>query len=387
MVEELQRPYCNVCKRVVDAYSDGKNFRTGSCFFESRCHGQIDRFEYWPATAEAATFVPTSAFPSEHPPADQLHDKPMIEPSVASVADELGNMPAWQRLARLSQCEMSFRLLRRNAGELEQLLAFLTEDPRSMELIGPRGRTEFDQHIEELLFRLHNFVASAQSLVDHTRALYRELHQPDNLFPDYDDEVKRRFAQKPLVQFVQKLRQLAQHVRLPQVSYRLSARQDSDVTRRILLSKGDLLGFDGWNSASKKYLEGAPDDIDLAMVVEHYVREIVDFQSWLTMRWNEIHSSDQARVSAKRAEGISLLAKDIPHHLEAGLASYLQGPGDFKDIFSFGLATSDWNMLVEFDGDLQDWVHRAIDLLEQRFGKLPLELVARIKRQAIDASL
>src|SRR5262249_2764892 len=148
---------------------------------------------------------------------------------------------------------------------------------------------------------LHNFVASALTVVDHTRVMYRELYSEANIFPEYQLEVDRRFVKDPLIQFVQKLRHLAQHVRLPDVSYIVSGDM-SDFGRRLLLRKSDLLEFSGWNAPAQKFLDSAPDEIDLADVVQKYQEKIRTFYKWMVTRQQEIHSSDIERVEKVQEE-------------------------------------------------------------------------------------
>jgi hypothetical protein len=70
----------------------------------------------------------------------------------------------------------------------------------------------------EVMCLLHNFVAAAKSLVDHTRVAYRDLYAASGAIPQYQTEVDRRFVNDPLSKFIAGLREMAQHVRLPMVS-------------------------------------------------------------------------------------------------------------------------------------------------------------------------
>jgi hypothetical protein len=226
----------------------------------------------------------------------------------------------------------------------------------------------------------HGF--AALTLVDHTRIVYRELYEASGQFTEYQAEVERRFVKGPLVQFVQKLRHMAQHVRLPDISYNLSFDQQRGTTRQLLLKKQDLLQTDVWNAPAKEYLRSAPDLIDLSELVTRYTDEIRAFYRWMAQRQREIHAGDIAAVESKQAEARSLMAPEIPRLLETGLTIWGQGVGALDNIFAFGFSPADWVRLSPLEGDMEAWTNAALELTEKKFGPLPAETVARIKEAA-----
>ena len=384
MDEESAIPICRKCGKPVEGFTRGKEFRRGNvCFFESRCHGEKERIEYWPLNREGALFVPAYAFPADRPSADLATlENPGREKNVLDFEHDLREMPEWKRLSRIEHFAVSTRLLERNAQELTAALHFLTADDRSWPLSDIKRRADLDRAFEEVLRLLHNFVAAAFTLVDHSRVLYGELYEDTGLFPDYRAEVDRRFASEPLVQFVQKLRQLAQHVRLPAVSYHLEDRTDLGIRRRLALSKSDLLQFKGWAAPAKVYLAAAAEQIDLSEVVEAYVNQVRAFYEWMEKRQREIHAPDVAAVEKVQAEARALLAKKIPRLLELDLANWTAGLGSLQDVFGFAFGPDDWVELSRYDGDLVAWTEAAISMTEERFGSLPEDLAARIREAA-----
>jgi len=212
---EQAMPICQRCQKPVSEFSVGKDFRRGHLFFfESRCHGDTERVEYRPTSPNEMPFEPTRAFPADKPPQVALEPTVESEEHPMTIQDELMAMPEWKTLERIRNLGTSIRLLERNAEETLELLRFLTEDPKSWSLSDVRNRVLLDSFFEEMLRRLHNFVVAALTLVDHSRNLNKELYAQRGLFPEYQAEVERRFVNDPLVQFVQKLRHLAQHRRL-----------------------------------------------------------------------------------------------------------------------------------------------------------------------------
>jgi hypothetical protein len=298
------------------------------------------------------------------------------------VQDELLAMPEWQRVARVQHFGMTVRLLERNARELTAALDTLTHDPRSFHLTSVPERAALNAALEEVLHLLHNFVAAALTLVDHTRVLHDELYAKGSLFPDYEEEKNNRFVTAPLIQFIKCLRQLTQHVRLPHVSFSVDFVQGGPFERKILLSKPDLLKWSGWNAAAQKHLGAAPDQIDLDGLVRAYLVAIREFYQWMQQRQAEIHGGDHAAIVRKQREGIELLAPMIPTLLETGLSIRARGVGDLSAVFAAALSERDWVELSQHKRDLKAWTDAAIAVVESRFGELPRELVERIRSLA-----
>jgi len=58
----------------------------------------------------------------------------------------------------------------------------------------------------EIVCLLHNYLASAKTLIDHTRILVEELYKNTDFWAEYEARKKETFIDSPLAQFVQNLR-------------------------------------------------------------------------------------------------------------------------------------------------------------------------------------
>ena len=74
-------------------------------------------------------------------------------------------------------------------------------------------RAELNEQLFHVLRHLHNTVAAALSLVDHTRVFYRKYYSSTQQIPDYQQQITTRFEEHGLTQFVICLRQFCQHYR------------------------------------------------------------------------------------------------------------------------------------------------------------------------------
>src|SRR5688572_11318914 len=98
-------------------------------------------------------------------------------------------MPEWAAIGRIRHFRISVELLQRNYQELNQLLVGIGAPPNPFSFLGTVNRWKRGLVLREVVFRLHNYVASALSLVDHSRILYRELYEKDCTFPEYTEAV------------------------------------------------------------------------------------------------------------------------------------------------------------------------------------------------------
>jgi hypothetical protein len=212
--------------------------------------------------------------------------------------------PDLETARRIAQFDFSIELFEQNYAELEAFLQYL-EAPFIVINLAPLNE-RWRQHIamREVTYRLHNYVAAAQSLIDHARVLYIELYQPQGLFPDYPDEVVRRFAANPLAQFVRKLRNMAQHYRLPNIRLNTSVVPgplSTGVRGQWLLTVADLSQWSGWNPPAKEYLTAAGETLDIHRVVTDYHGQIMEFYKWFKSRQSQIHGLSPAAYVTERS--------------------------------------------------------------------------------------
>jgi hypothetical protein len=215
---------------------------------------------------------------------------------------ELREMPEWDRVWAVREFHGSVKVFRVNADHLLEYLAKSQAPEVARELFLLQNRDEVAGFQQELMRLLHNFVAAAYTLVDHARLFFCERYKPLNLFPDYESEVATRFASTPMARFVQDLRNLVLHTRLPSVTSRMKWTREHGVTEHEQFwQKKDLLRFSRWKPESKAFLACAADEINIGQVVREYTGSVKAFYEWVFERLKEIHAQDQEAVEQKQA--------------------------------------------------------------------------------------
>lgn len=224
--------------------------------------------------------------------------------------NELVAMPEYKLMLRIETFRLSLAILKGNYDELRKLLLFHADMPKALPLWDVENRDKLHAFQTEVTRLLHNFVASAMSLIDHSRVLYRELYEPKGRFPEYKEELERRLTRNPLASFVICLRQYFQHYKAPIVFSKMRWSRESPMfDSKLKLNKVELEGFSSWKSPARKFLAKQEDSIDLLNLVEEYYALVMEFYKWFGGRQEEIHSEEFERVDAKQRD-LAKLVRD-----------------------------------------------------------------------------
>lgn len=170
---------------------------------------------------------------------------------------------------------------------LRELLALLeqaaTDEQLAIELVQnvrpPVVRERFQALVTQ---RLHNYLASTTSLVDHVRRVMRGRSDP--LAEEYERR-KAALRQHPEVDFMVGLRNFTLHRVLPLVGHTLSIQNvntaGQSMASEVQLSVAELLEWKGWSAGSRTYVKGQGDGVVLRAVVRLHGELIASFSVWL----------------------------------------------------------------------------------------------------------
>jgi hypothetical protein len=289
--------------------------------------------------------------------------------------------PEWRLRTRLEFFSFSVELLERNYEELVPFVTGIEQVKKPLDLLAVGEAWKLDELLKEVSFRLHNYLASAKSLVDHARTMYRQVYAEVGTFLEFPVETQRRFENDGLVQFVHGLREMAQHYQLPNVSWR--ATFGSTFTLAIMLRKSDLLRYTGWKSAAKSYIAAQDDDeLSIRETLEAYHSKVIDFYVWLSENLQRIHAAEFEKLSAMQLGELQKNAEHIFARLHEGVSSLEGGRGGtVRDVLSFLLTPAELRRLYEYERDSQQWVDRAVQLIEIRIA-MPPDLITRLRQIA-----
>ena len=223
---------------------------------------------------------------------------------------ELYASDCFKVINRLVIFKQSLKLFLANFSELEAAINCHVNAPLS-DIRDMQARRKAQEEMFEVLRHLHNSVAAAISLVDHTRNFYNWFYRDALLIPEYQEQINFRFTGHGLSEFVKCLRQFCQHYRIPLVGSTVSFdNEHGGYTRTVDLHKADLDKFSGWSSPAKSYIEALPETIDLLSVMRSYRDHVVNFYEWFNHRLSDVHAADLANYDRIMTEIEHIQAED-----------------------------------------------------------------------------
>lgn len=198
---------------------------------------------------------------------------------------------------RMEALGRSIAMLDSNAAELIQVLDAFADPRLQVILWNEENDGLLDMFLTDIARRLHNYVASVMSLVEHNRRTVREQYaQDDSLRKAYQERVTEDFGTTK-VAFMQDLRDFTLHYELPPLSARLSMGRDQPTRSEILLDRERLRTFSGWSAKGNQFLAAMDDPIDLRAIVDAYMKTVRDFYGWFTAAVQTHHTADMAELN------------------------------------------------------------------------------------------
>jgi hypothetical protein len=128
---------------------------------------------------------------------------------------------------------ISYHIFINNYNELRTALMLFKNPEVSLQLMDQDHPEKLDQFQSEIIRFFHNFLASAKSLVEHTRILVRDLYLGSEFENNYNEKVNDEFTSSELTRFIQDLRNYILHKGLPMTSATINFSRDNGVSSWI----------------------------------------------------------------------------------------------------------------------------------------------------------
>ena len=290
---------------------------------------------------------------------------------------KLGSMPGFKIEVALEMIGASLHTLKANYADLEGFLTEVEHDPSILRAVTWGSHDARVDYLNETTRQIHNYVAAVKTLVDHTRKLERSLLPTEADAEDYEERVRVEFAESPLAQFVQQLRNYSLHVRPAEAGIRVTWRGEDRVESRIVsLRVKDLQEWDGWNRHAERYLATCGREVDLLAVCLEYRDRVVALYDEFEALVRRAHSQDLGDLRRQQHRAWLLQIEDLLERAplsEAGTRSKRE-----KMVFGLVLAGHDFGELEELGDDLEGRASLAIGKLESHL-RLPEDTQALIR--------
>jgi hypothetical protein len=169
--------------------------------------------------------------------------------------------------AKIRGLRSSYYVFESNYRWLVRALDYFGRIEVFMDLWREDNRPKLESFIDKVTRLLHNFLASAKSLVDHTRVFKNKMTKGHRFKKVYQEKVDRDLKHSPLVCFVQDLRNYVLHKQLPIASAQLSLKGGggtiTEYGSTIKLDVNELREWDEWKPESRMYLDSLDDKVQI----------------------------------------------------------------------------------------------------------------------------
>jgi hypothetical protein len=222
---------------------------------------------------------------------------------IVELGNEIEQLPGFKLYYQdLKGLDISLYIFNRNYTDLSNIITFITADPRGAMLHTVENRDKLEAFGYDVICRIHNFVAAAKSLVDHTHNLYDKLYGVNDLFPEYQERIDNDFKYDPLSKFVQDLRRYCQHYKSPIIMFTTTVDSNGSPIRTISIPLDNLQAFKDWSAPAKKYLRTIQEKAYVLEVATAYRDKVIVFHDWFRSRQLEIHADELKELDDKKDE-------------------------------------------------------------------------------------
>jgi hypothetical protein len=223
---------------------------------------------------------------------------------IGSFRDSIYESKENDSIIRFKLFKNSYKVFSLNYKEFEkQLKKHETIDLNEL-LKTKNGMKKLGKYQIEITRCLHNFLASALTLIDNSRVQISKIDSV-SFQDEYKKNIESFFTNNPTSIFVKDLRRFAQHYKMPQVStsthYSTENFFDLKVETKLFITTYHLKGFD-WSSQSKKRIEQNPKGIEIKGILDEYFCLVSEFQKWFEKRLKQHLDKEFSFISKQEKE-------------------------------------------------------------------------------------
>ena len=233
----------------------------------------------------------------------------MGEPSKMDLLQQITDSAGTGYLNRAYQRSFSLNVFQMNAIELMEVAQRVKDPKQGVALMMEKNREAGRQAHRELNRHVHNFVSSALTLVEHTRVFMKKHYSGTELLATYEKQVAATFAESPIAQFVQGLRNYMLHRCLPNSSIFMKFTPNPGATdgsgtmeTGAQFDTSSLLDWKDWKPVARTYLDRAGETLDIQEFAKEYMTLVNQFHGWLDATLADHHHLDLRELAQLQAQ-------------------------------------------------------------------------------------
>lgn len=180
------------------------------------------------------------------------------------------------------------------SGNLRELLALIErlENPNDpLNVMSIENRRLLEQKFTEVYRYLHNFLAAAATLVDHTRRMMN--HRTINVAhkAEHDRDIKATFEHDPLSRFVKDFRNFVLHRDRPEIHLAVHLIPEP-ARHELLIDLESMLTWTKWSNPARKFLVSNSPSIRISDIVLPYGEKMRKFGGEFVGRFSKYYGTE-----------------------------------------------------------------------------------------------
>ncbi|MCD6566697.1 MAG: hypothetical protein J7K53_12230 [Bacteroidales bacterium] len=220
----------------------------------------------------------------------------MKREEIIQLKDKIRNSDGIKCIDRMNYHNSCISILSGNFAELSKELLHFENLKNALELMDQNNVEATEKYQDKINRLLHNFLASAKTLIDHTRIFIKRHYTGTVIQKLYTQKIKDEFRDDGLSKFIQDLRNFILHNGLPYTGLMLQP----DLETTVFLNRDLMLDWDNWTTLSKRYLSSQPEKIRIYNFVEAYIHKVDAFNQWLNLEIKKYHKKDLEELDSLR---------------------------------------------------------------------------------------
>lgn len=212
-----------------------------------------------------------------------------------SLWNEILAHPGHRRDLLIASHQLSKKILNANISELRRALTHVENSLGSPHQNSTRSETK--NRYDEVSIRFHNFIASAVTLVDHTRVLMDrpDIHPQHKI--DHLSEIKTMFGNNQLINFTHRFRNLVLHCSSPWISGRSHNITGAKPQPSVHINLVELETWNGWNASSRHFIASNKPDLKIRALVDEYEKTTEIFYIGFYAKFEKYYEAELKAVS------------------------------------------------------------------------------------------
>jgi hypothetical protein len=202
---------------------------------------------------------------------------------------------------KIRRLQISYSIFRGNYTELKNALDNFRQPAVGFVLFLPDNRDELDAYQHNVIRLLHNFLASAKTLVGHMRIIVREVFRDNQVFlAEYQSRIDQEFTTNLLVQVVHKLRNYILHKGIQAFCTAQFKFNPPDFL--FLMNIAEIINWSKWTQSEREYLKAFGTEIRIDNIVIPYAETVTRFHQWFDARETELNQAAYAHTAEIRRQ-------------------------------------------------------------------------------------